>query len=187
MTPPREHTDPHRGKGLWVPPSMFTKTCISFLTSLQKAHLPLILPGFWAQDLRTTGKRACHQKELQNLPSTPESALDWFWLYHVPWSQGRPECFQVDTAEQKGRDLVKLPPSPLQKKKKKGRAGGNFLVKFQIQLRRTREETETYNYLRFKSSVQITLIPRTLYHCQISFSLQQVYKWFGLSSRKPFS
>lgn len=49
-----------------------------------------------------------------------------------------------------------------------------------MRLCRTKEENETCNYLSFKRSVQITLIPQTLYHCHILFSFQQVYKLFGL-------
>ena len=57
--------------------------------------------------------------------------------------------------------------------------GEDLLVKFQMPFCRTKEETETRNYLGFKSSAQIALIPRTLYRRQILFSLQQVYKLFG--------
>ena len=93
-------------------------------------------------------------------------------------SQRKPGHFTGHTAERKGRNLVKFPPIPLEEKKVGGRE--NFLVKFQMQLCRTKEENETCNYLSFTSSVQITLIPQTLYRSHTLFSPQQVYKLFGL-------
>lgn len=87
----------------------------------------------------------------------------------------KPGHFKGDTADREGGNLAKFPPSYLEKMGEE-----DFLVEFPMLLRRTKEENETYNYLSFKSSAQITLIPRTLYHCHILFSLQQVYKLFGL-------
>lgn len=75
--------------------------------------------------------------------------------------------------------LVKFHLVPCQKKKKKWQ-GGDFLVEFPMQLCRTKGENNTYNYLGFRSSAQIALILRTLFSCHILFSLQQVYKLFGL-------
>ena len=104
-------------------------------------------------------------------------------------SQRKPGHFTEHTAERKGRNLGKFPPTPLEggKKKKNNKVGGreNFLVKFQMQLCRTKGENQTCNYLSFRSSEQITLIPQTLYHCHTLFSPQQVYKLFGLDLENP--
>lgn len=92
----------------------------------------------------------------------------------------KPKEVEKDTEKKTRGNPGKIPPHPLPKKKKKKWQGGDFLVKFQMQLCRTKGENDTCNYLGFKSSLQIALILWTLFSCHILFSLQQVYKLFGL-------
>lgn len=59
-------------------------------------------------------------------------------------------------------------------KRKKKRREGDFLVKFQIRPCRTKEESETCNYLGFESSEQIALIPQTYTTVILSTGVQTV-------------
>lgn len=175
---PRGHTDAG-GRSGTAPsafsPHVYQKRCVlshqpkpSTLASLSQA--------FWPQDLKTIGTRTCHPRKSW----VNKSPLNWSYLYLISWAKGNQGISQ-DTQQREGQNLVKFPPYSLGGKKKKTKwEGENFLVKFQMQLCRTKEENEACNYLSFTSSVQITLIPQTLHHCHTLFSPQQVYKLFGL-------
>ena len=56
---PRDGTDTWKGRGLIGGPSLsiFTKSRVNFLVSLNQAHIPLILPAFWSQALGRKKKK----------------------------------------------------------------------------------------------------------------------------------
>ena len=117
-----------------------------------------------------------------------KSPLDRSYLYLISWAKENQGISQNTQQRGKGEIWGNFHLLPWRgEKKKNNKVGGreNFLVKFQMQLCRTKGENQTCNYLSFRSSEQITLIPQTLYHCHTLFSPQQVYKLFGLDLENP--
>lgn len=151
------------------------KRCV--LSHQPKPSTLASLSGFLTSGFKNNRYKNVPPKEVL---SKQESPLDWSYLYLISWAKGNQGISQDTQQRGKGKIWWNFHLFPWRKKKNKVGGRENFLVKFQMQLCRTKEENEACNYLSFMSSVQITLIPQTLHHCHTLFSPQQVYKLFGL-------